>query len=114
MIAAPFVRQPASDHITDLRADIANVRLDELRTVGKHGAPTTQREALQDSPVPVLCDEDFGDGKILIESKDDMRKRLGGAIGSSPDRADALCLAIDTTQQAVWFDDDPINPFERY
>jgi hypothetical protein len=106
VIAAPFVRQPASDHITDLRADIANVRLDELRTVGKHGAPTTQREALQDSP--------FGDGKILIESKDDMRKRLGGAIGSSPDRADALCLAIDTTQQAVWFDDDPINPFERY
>ena len=64
--------------------------------------------------VTVLRDEDFGDGKILIESKDDMRKRLGGAIGSSPDRADALCLAIDTTQQAVWFDDDPINPFERY
>ena len=56
----------------------------------------------------------FRSGKILIESKDDMRKRLGGAIGSSPDRADALCLAIDTTQQAVWFDDDPINPFERY
>ena len=49
-LAAPFIGQPASDHITDLRADIANVRLDELRAVGKNGAPATQREALQDSP----------------------------------------------------------------
>jgi len=56
----------------------------------------------------------FRSGKILIESKEEMRKRLGGAIGSSPDRADALCLAVDTTQQAVWFDDEPFNPNERY
>lgn len=51
-------------------------------------------------------------GKIKIESKKDIKKRLGG---ESPDYADALAISlyVDDIEKAIINDDDLMDPYDR-
>lgn len=50
-------------------------------------------------------------GLIQVETKEQMRKRFGSSAGASPDRADAMCLAIDTMEMPILDGADHIDPF---